>query len=118
MLKTHNNKIFLERRRELRRNQTLPEARLWELLRGKGVKNYKFRRQHSIGAYIADFYCPSAKLVVEIDGDSHQSLNAKEYDNVREKYMEALDIVTIRFSNEEVLSDIDSVIKNIESYLP
>ena len=76
---------------------------------------YKFRRQHSIGGYIADFYCPSKKLVIEIDGPQH--LKNKEYDEIRTEYFEGLGIKVIRFTNEEVATETKKVTKKITTSL-
>ena len=73
----------------------------------------KFRRQHSIGGYIVDFYCPSKKLVVEIDGPQHLKKENKEYDETRRKYLEGLDIKILRFTNKEVATETEKVVRRI-----
>lgn len=102
---------------ELRRNQTLAEKTLWQALRKRNLKGHKFRRQHPIGRYIVDFYCHSAKLVVEVDGSIHDILSVKEYDIVREQEIAALGLHVLRFSNEQVLTNLDSVVEEIISAL-
>jgi len=97
---------------------TVAEKKLWEKLKGKKLKGYRFRPQHPINFYIADFYCHSAKLVIEIDGKGHDLNENKAYDIGREELMFALGIKTIRFKNHEVLSDIGKVISLIETSLP
>lgn len=102
---------------ELRRNQTLAEKTLWQALRKRNLKGHKFRRQHPIGRYIVDFYCHSAKLVVEVDGSIHDILSVKEYDIGREQEIAALGIHVLRFTNDQVLNNLDSVVQEIISAL-
>ena len=90
---------------------------LWQRLRDRGFMGYKFYRQYGIGEYIADFYCPQQRLVIEIDGGHHYSDAGKEYDESREKYMSSLAIKTIRFSNLDVLQNIEGVLAEIEKEL-
>jgi very-short-patch-repair endonuclease len=99
-----------ERRANLRTVQTPQEILLWSRLRREQL-SFKFRRQHSIGGYIADFYCPSKKLVIEIDGSQH--FTNKEYDEIRSKYLEGLGIKVIRFTNADINTNINGVIENI-----
>ena len=101
-----------ERRSELRSNQTKEEIILWKLLHEKKL-GQKFRRQHGIGAYIADFYCPKKKLVIEIDGSQHEEKENKEYDEVRTKFFIGLEIEVIRFKNEEINNNLKQVISKI-----
>jgi len=112
----HNNQKFLERRRELRKNQTPTEQKLWWQLRG-GIFGVRFKRQHSIGGYILDFYCAEKRLIVELDGEIHNTGEAKEYDAVRDKYFKELGYTSIRFSNKEVETDIRKVIEKILEFL-
>ena len=90
MTKVYNILKLKERRVQLRKSETLEEKILWAFLRRNQI-GYKFRRQHSIGGYIVDFYCPEKKLVVEIDGPAHSKKENKEYDKVRENYLNSLD---------------------------
>lgn len=112
----HNNQKLLERRRELRRNQTLTEKKIWFQLRG-GILGVRFKRQHSIGGYIADFYCSEKRLIVELDGEIHNTKESKEYDEVRDKYFKELDYATIRFLNKEVEESMEKVLEKIKSLL-
>lgn len=75
----------------------------------------KFKRQNSIGGYIVDFYCQKHKLVVEVDGEIHNTKEAKEYDTVRDKYFTDLDYTVLRFSNHEVENDSEKVLNNIRN---
>ncbi len=105
-----------ERRIDLRYNQTPQEVLLWTRLRREQL-GFKFRRQHSIGGYIADFYCPEKKLVIEIDGKEHSKKENKEYDKIRTDYFRGLDINVLRFTNTEININIDGVIQKIFSKL-
>jgi very-short-patch-repair endonuclease len=84
---------------------------LWLQLKNSKT-GFKFRRQHSIGGYIVDFYCPAKKLVIEIDGPQH--LKNKEYDENRSHYFKGLDIKVIRFTNREVAVGTQGVVKKIK----
>jgi len=94
--------------RELRQPQTLAEATLWRHLRNRNLK-YKFRRQHPIDFFIIDFYCAEAKLLIEIDGESHLEKEQQEYDQARTEYLEALKYKVIRFTNNDVRYNIHAV---------
>jgi adenine-specific DNA methylase len=107
--------VLLARARELRKAQTSAEDLLWECLRDGRLNRTKFRRQHVIGPYIADFYCHEARLVVEAEGDVHE--HRKEKDEVRQRYLEALGYRVLRFSNERVLGDTEAVLQEIEGAL-
>ena len=109
-----NNFKRKEIRKELRKNQTSQEVILWAKLRNNQTK-YKWKRQVSIGPYIADFYCWKKLLVVELDGAQH--LDNKEYDKDREKYFLNLGIKTLKFWNNEVNANIEGVIEFIAKEL-
>jgi len=99
--------------KELRENETPSEKELWKHLR-KNLLGVKFRRQHPIGNYIADFYCHPARLIVELDGEYHQTEDQKRYDSSREEVLSQLGVKVIRFTNDEVFSGIDSVLGRIK----
>lgn len=101
-----------DRRVDLRKNQTPQEILLWSRLRREQL-GLKWRRQHSIGGYIVDFYCPMKKLVIEIDGSQHFGRDAKEYDKARSNYFKGLDIKVLRFTNGDINTNIDSVLESI-----
>jgi very-short-patch-repair endonuclease len=101
----------METARLLRKNMTDSEKLLWERLKGKQVLGMRIRRQHPIDIFIVDFYCHDARLVIEIDGDIHKE--KVEYDDGREAEIEKYNLKVIRFSNDEVMSDIDTVINTI-----
>ncbi len=118
MTKILNRTSELEKRRILRANATEAEKQIWAQLRKRNIKDYKFRRQYSIGPYIVDFYCPQAKLAVEIDGSVHSSEDAIEYDRARDEFIKSIGIQVLRFTNNEVDNNpkkiIDKIIKAIE----
>ena len=99
--------------RGLRNNLTEAEVKLWQELRGRRLQGYKFRRQHPIDDYIADFACLSAKLVVEIDGATHSSADAQAYDARRTAFLETMGWRVIRFSNDDVFKDVMAVTEAI-----
>lgn len=112
----HNHESLKPRRRELRQNQTKTEEKLWWYLRGQKL-GAKFKRQHSIGGYIADFYCPEKKLIIEPDGEVHNTEESKEYDAIRDKYFTDLGYKVLRFKNSEVENEIEKVLSKIEEQL-
>ena len=101
-----------ERRKELRNNQTPAEQKLWSLLRRKQL-GVKFRRQHSIGPYIADFYSRDAGLVIECDGGGHYTDDARGYDLERNSYMQAMGLSILRFDNDDIFNNPDGVYQKI-----
>jgi very-short-patch-repair endonuclease len=103
----------LETARILRNRMTKSEILLWEKLKGKQILGLKFRSQHPIDIFIADFYCHKARLVVEIDGEIHEG--QIEYDDGREAEIEKYGIIVIRFTNDEVINDVISVVDKIEA---
>ena len=108
-----NNPALKQRRRELRHNQTEAEKALWAHLRNKQFYGMKFFRQCSIGPYILDFYCPSMKLAVELDGGQHNQCEGKEYDAARSEYLKAQGIEVMRFWNNDVLHDMEGVLSEL-----
>ena len=97
----------------LRKHMTSHEKLLWEKLKLKQICGVRFRSQHPIDFFIADFYCHAARLVVEIDGKNHD--RQKEYDDGRSTEMERYLIKVMRFTNSEVENDIGNVVKRIET---
>jgi very-short-patch-repair endonuclease len=96
--------------RELRRNMTPGEKILWRKLKGKKINGVRIRRQHPIEYYIADFYCHEARMVIEVDGPIHNTLERKLYDLNRNAEMERLGIKVIRFSDHEVKNNTKKVV--------
>jgi very-short-patch-repair endonuclease len=100
-----NRKELKPLRSALRKNSTSAEAVLWEMLKSKRLDGRKFRRQYSIGNYIADFCCPSEKLIIELDGDPHGEYHQIPKDENRDKYPESLGFVVLRFENRFVFQE-------------
>jgi very-short-patch-repair endonuclease len=101
--------------REERHKPTEAENLLWQYLRRNQINGLGFRRQHSIGPFIVDFYCYKAKIVIEVDGPIHQY--QEEKDSIKQQYLENLEIKVFRFPNDIVLNNIDEVIKQIKLFL-
>lgn len=109
-----NNKPILKNyRKGLRNNMTEAEIVLWKYLKGSQLDGKKFRRQHSFGNYILDFYCASLKLAVELDGAHHFTEEGMAYDETRTQFLNEHGIVVIRFENEAVLKNVQSVLDEI-----
>ena len=108
-----NDPTLKQRRRRLRRNQTDAERALWAKVRNKQFFGIKFFRQYSIGPYIIDFYCPTVKLAVELDGGHHSQSDNREYDAARSEYLKTQGIDVMRFWDNEVLLDIQSVLSKL-----
>jgi imidazole glycerol-phosphate synthase subunit HisF len=102
--------------KELRNNPTHAEMLLWGYLKTKPL-GYKFRRQHPIGIYIADFYCHKLKLVIEVDGSIHSQQEVKEHDEERQRIIEEEGIKVIRFTNRQIECGLEDVIKLIHPLL-
>ena len=105
----HNRPLLKTRRKELRNNATPAERLLWGILQHSNLGGYKFRRQHSVGPYILDFYCPAAGLAIELDGDSHFTDDAVAYDQERTAYLNSLQITVLRFLNTDVYDNLAAV---------
>ncbi len=101
------------KRKDLRNNSTPAENKLWIYLSNSKLAGRKFRRQHSIGNFILDFYCPKERLAIELDGDVHFTKSAIEYDIYRTKFINEYRIKVIRFTNDTVLNNIDYVLEDI-----
>ena len=105
----YNRPVLRTRRKELRNNSTPAEKQLWRLLQQSNLGGYKFRRQHSVGSYILDFYCAEEKLAIELDGDSHFTDDAMAYDRERTAYLNAFNIKVLRFLNTDVYDNLNVV---------
>ncbi len=101
--------ITFERAKELRLNPTVAERILWETLRNKKMLGLRFKHQHPINKFIADFYCHTLKLVIEVDGEIHNTEENREYDDNRTAAFESYDITVLRFTNDEVFTNIEKV---------
>jgi very-short-patch-repair endonuclease len=102
----------------LRKSMTSAESKLWQALRRRELAGFRFRRQHPINYYIADFFCYQAMLVVEVDGGYHLEKEQFERDKQRTKVINEFNIRVIRFTNDEVENNIDNVINEIMRWLP
>jgi very-short-patch-repair endonuclease len=107
------NKRLKPLSRSLRSNMTDAERLLWSKIRRKQLKGFQFYRQKVIGNYIADFYCPELKLVIEVDGGQHYSAEGRENDRMRDAYMSGAGITVVRFSDRDVLKDLKAVLEEI-----
>jgi very-short-patch-repair endonuclease len=105
----------IERARSLRRGATKPERLLWGQLCNRKLQGCKFRRQHPVGPYFADFACVEQRLVIELDGWSHEA--TVEHDLRREAQIEAAGFRVIRFFNDDILADLEGVVETIRTAL-
>jgi len=113
-VRVFNRKYLKQKRKDLRNEPTRAEAFLWGYLKGSKFEGRKFRRQTSIKSFIVDFYCPDEKLVIELDGEPHFNEEAIKYDEERTKKLEELGLKVIRFQNQDVLYNLDSVLEEIK----
>ncbi len=104
---------LLKASRRLREEMTDGEGKLWQALRGEQIRGMRFRRQHPIGRFILDFYCPKHKLAIEVDGAVHDEPNQAEYDAVRTETLNQHGIRVLRIRNEDVQHDIWGVLERI-----
>jgi very-short-patch-repair endonuclease len=109
----HYKKELKQRSRDLRKNTTDAERKLWSVIRMKQIHGLQFYRQKPIGNYIVDFYCPAAKLVIEVDGGQHYESGAVQYDRIREDFLKSQGLRVIRFTNLDVLKNIEGVVSKI-----
>ena len=117
MDKTFNRKAQIRIRQYLRNNSTDAERRLWEMLKGKQLLGYKFRRQQGIEQYVVDFYCPGKKLAIEIDGVTHTTPREKEHDRQKADCIKSHGILLLRFNNSDVYENLDYVLSAIAQTL-
>jgi very-short-patch-repair endonuclease len=106
--------LTFKRARELRRTMTLPEVLLWQALRGGRLAGLRFRRQHPIGPYILDFFCPSARLAVEVDGSAHDDGAQVRHDERRQAWLAERNIHVLRVTAADVLGNLEGVLRAIE----
>src|SRR5882757_6974535 len=109
----HNIRAKKEQRRELRSSLTPQESYLWSFLQRRQLRGRKFRRQHSVGPYILDFYCPEEKLAVELDGGSHDHEHAQAHDENRKIFLCRAGIAVLRFENRDVRKNLEGVLLEI-----
>jgi very-short-patch-repair endonuclease len=102
--------------REHRHESTPAEAAFWEVVRGRKLSGLKFRRQHPIERFIVDFFCSEITLIIEIDGSIHEQ--TIEEDKLRQEFLESLGFRVLRFTNEEVLQNVQGVLNKVKDILP
>jgi very-short-patch-repair endonuclease len=100
-------------RRSLRAQLTTAEAALWRHLQRSQLEGRKFRRQHGVGPYVLDFYCPREHLAVELDGAAHDHETAQVFDQARERFLKKAGITVLRFENRDVLENLEGVLSEI-----
>ncbi len=103
--------------KKLRQNQTPWEAKLWQLLRGRRFRNFKFRRQYPIGKYVADLCCLSKKLIIELDGSGHNMPENKAYDFKRNRFFTQKGYKVLRVWNSELDNNLEGVLQEIYKFL-
>jgi len=116
-MKIYYNPKLKELARQLRNNSTKAEIKLWTYLRRNQIYNYDFHRQKPIDEYIVDFFCNKLKLAIECDGYSHEILEVFEKDVKKTKRLNDLGIYVLRFSDYQIINDIDNVLRAIEDYI-
>jgi len=109
----HSDPNLKNLRREMRNNPTDEEYLLWQNLKGKKLEGRKFRRQHSVGRYILDFYCHSERLAIELDGAHHFTDEGKESDRIRDEFLNSEGIKVLRIPNSKVTGAMNEVLKRI-----
>ncbi len=109
---------LFEKAKKLRETMTPAELILWDCLRNSKLSGFRFKAQHPIKYFIADFYCHAARLVIELDGSVHDSLDQQEYDTNRTYVLEEFGLTVIRFRNEEVMHNLTTVLSEIAEHLP
>jgi very-short-patch-repair endonuclease len=116
-MKIYYNPKLKQLARNLRNNSTLSEVLLWNVLKGKQLNGYQFMRQKPIGNYIVDFYCSKLNLVIEIDGDSHDSFKNQERDLEKDKFLQSLDLFVFRIEDLEVKKNISVIIEELLDWI-
>jgi len=107
----------IKRARQLRRDLTFPERLVWANLRNRQLAGWKFRRQHPIGPYFADFACVEAMLVIELDGDTHATADGAQKDTIRDRFLKSEGWQVVRIWNRDVLDNLEGVLFTIEEVL-
>ncbi len=111
------NPILKDRAKTLRKNMTFPEVLLWNELKQKKMCGFDFDRQRPIDQFIVDFYCKDMMLAIEVDGSSHDSEEAQLRDEIRQTRLESLGVRFLRFSNQEILTSMKTVLRDIEDWV-
>ena len=113
--KLNNLPYLKDTRKYLLENMTVAELALWEVLKDKKLMGRKFRRQHSIGHYIADFYCISENIIIELDGLHHYLPEGLAKDKERDEHLALMGIKVLRFENKEILNNLTNILKQIKA---
>lgn len=116
-MKIHYNPKLKELARQLRNNSIRAEIKLWQHLKGKQMRGYDFHRQKPIDNFIADFYCYKLRLIIETDGFTHQFEEVYQKDVLKEIKLKELGFTVLRFEDDEVMKEIDNVLRSIENYI-
>jgi very-short-patch-repair endonuclease len=111
------NPKLKELARKLRNNSTKSEIALWQELKGKRIHGYDFHRQKPLLNYIADFYCYELKLVLELDGYTHQFEEVQIKDDQKQSELENIGLTVIRFQDNEIFNDMNNVLREIEGHV-
>ena len=112
-----NKKELIKFRKTLRNNLTPAEATLWKHIKNKQIYNIQWRRQFSIGTYILDFYCPKAKLAIELDGKEHYTIAGDKYDCERDIFISSKGIKILRYENKDIWESFERVVEEINKEL-
>ena len=112
-----NHPVTKEYRQILRRTTTPTESMLWRRLKGKQLDGLRFRQQHGYGPYVLDFYCPSLRLCIELDGNIHDEEQVRLKDEERTEFLLEQRIHVLRFRNEDVENDVEGVLERIREYI-
>ena len=112
-----NHPVTKDFRRQLRHDETPMERKLWKYLRNKQLDGLRFRQQHGFGPYIMDFYCPSIRLCIELDGEVHNTVEQQAKDADRTVFLNQNRIYVLRLTNEEVDADIQGVLEKIRMFI-
>ena len=112
-----NHPVTKEYRQILRRTTTPTENMLWRRLKGKQLDGLRFRQQHGYGPYVLDFYCPSLRLCIELDGNIHDEEQVRLKDEERTEFLLEQRIHVLRFRNEDVENDVEGVLERIREYI-
>jgi very-short-patch-repair endonuclease len=113
-MQIHNKKNLMEIRRLLRQKMTLAEKILWDKLRNRKLDGLKFKRQHSIGNFIIDFYCASEQLLIELDGEIHNNDEVQMKDRERDAVLKEMNFKILRFNNEDIHYNLEGVLNTIK----
>lgn len=113
MQRVNNKKYLKDIRKKLRNTMTDAEVVLWNQLKNRQIAELKFRRQHSIGDFVLDFYCPELKLAIELDGSQHYYEDSKDNDRKRDGFLKSCGIRVLRIPNDEIHKNLEGVVQSL-----